>query len=275
MNTTPSNLHTIAATQPIAIGRTAEVFAWENGTVLKLYRDWCPPHWATHEIKIAQAVMRAGLPVPAVMGEIIEVDKRLGVIYERLESVSMLETMKRQPWKFLGFAKKLAALHAEIHQLSLPDLPSQRSNLEYIIQHAEHLPDALRARALAALAALPGDTRLCHGDLHPDNILMTRRGPIVIDWMTASSGNPFADVARTSLLLTIGVAAATKSQVPPMLRLLSAVYHNTYLKSYLALNPDTHGQIKRWKPVVAAARLNENIVPERQALLQWVQEGLQ
>jgi hypothetical protein len=28
--------------RPIAAGRTAEIYAWDEGQVLKLYRDWFP-----------------------------------------------------------------------------------------------------------------------------------------------------------------------------------------------------------------------------------------
>ena len=31
--------------KPIALGRTAEIYAWQERFVLKLYHDWCPPHW--------------------------------------------------------------------------------------------------------------------------------------------------------------------------------------------------------------------------------------
>jgi aminoglycoside phosphotransferase (APT) family kinase protein len=33
-----------------------------------------------------------------------------------------------------------------------------------------------------------------HGDFHPDNNMLIRRGPGVIDWMTAGSGVPAAAV---------------------------------------------------------------------------------
>lgn len=264
----------IQLTTPIASGRTAEVYAWKDGTILKLYRDWCPPDWAEHEVRIASAVMRAGLPVPAVEEQIVEMEGRRGVVYERLDGASMLDAMKSQPWKLFQFADTLAGLQAEIHRLSLPELPRQRPGLEYAIQHAEHLPADLRPRVLAALEKLPDDTRPCHGDLHPLNILVTSHGPIVIDWMTAACGNPLADVARTSLILTIGVAAA-RDQVPFHIRMFSSWYHQRYLRRYLTLNPDPDGQLKLWKPIMAAARLNENIVPEREALIAWVREGLQ
>ncbi len=48
--------------------------------------------------------------------------------------------------------------------------------------------------------------RLLHGDFHPNNILYTASGPVVIDWSFASSGDPLLDVARTLALPVIAEA---------------------------------------------------------------------
>jgi hypothetical protein len=69
--------------QPFAVGRTAEIFAWEEGTILKLYRDWCPANWVEHEAHIALVVNQAGIPAPTV-GDILSVEGRRGIVYERV-----------------------------------------------------------------------------------------------------------------------------------------------------------------------------------------------
>jgi hypothetical protein len=111
------------------------------------------------------------------------------------------------------------------------------------------------------------------GDYHPGNVLLTKSGPIVIDWMTASTGSPWTDVARTSLLLSIGAKAAGK-QVRPIIRTVIKLYHRTYLNHYRRRKPDTEKEMDRWTPAIAAARLSENILPEREALIRIVEEGL-
>jgi hypothetical protein len=78
-------------------------------------------------------------------------------------------------------------------------------------------------------------------------------------------------VARSSLLLSIGAKGAGK-QVRPMIRMVIRLYHRTYLNSYLALTSDHANELDRWRPVIAAARLNEDIVPERGALIKMVDE---
>ncbi|TMA37195.1 MAG: aminoglycoside phosphotransferase family protein, partial [Deltaproteobacteria bacterium] len=43
------------------------------------------------------------------------------------------------------------------------------------------------------LETLPDGDQLCHGDMHPGNIMLSRRGPMVIDWTNARRGHPAAD----------------------------------------------------------------------------------
>jgi hypothetical protein len=91
--------------------------------------------------------------------------------------------------------------------------------------------------------------------------------------MNACSGRLWADVARTSMTLTIGAQAA-REQIHPVVRVMVKLYHRTYLNRYHRLVPDTENEMDRWLPVIAAARLNEEILPEREALLRMVREGM-
>lgn len=257
---------------PIALGRTAEVYNWDDGHILKLYHAWCPPHWVEQEARVARVIAAAGIPTPGA-GEIVEVDGRRGIVYERVTGVSMLDDMRRRPWLLLRHARDLAALQAQFHRLTIPDLHGYRDGLVTSIQHAPHLSAAQRDRTLTVLETLPDGTALCHGDFHPGNVLITGRGPVVIDWMTACLGSPWADVARTSMILTIGVKAAG-DQVSPFIRSASGLFHRTYLNHYRRLRADGQGELERWLPVIAAARLAEQIEPERAALLHMIDDQL-
>jgi len=261
----------LISSAPIAQGRTAEIFVWDDGHILKLYRDWCPPDWADYEARIARAITEAGIPSPAV-GDIIEVNGRRGLIYERLEGISMLQDMNAHPWMLLQHARSLAELHVKINQQSITGVPAYKDRLNQAIRNTPHLSEALRTKALAMLDILPNGQNVCHGDYHPGNVIITKNGPIVIDWMTASVGDPWADVARTSLLLSIGAKGAGK-QVSPMIRIAIKLYYQAYLNRYRMLNADQENERNRWMTVVAAARLNEDIIPERGALIKMVEEG--
>jgi hypothetical protein len=260
-------------TAPIAEGRTAEIYDWADGRILKLCHTWCPPHWVEHEAYVARVIGEAGIPTPAA-GDIVEIDGRRGIVYERVTGMSMLEDMRRRPWLLLRHARSLADLQAQFHRLSVPGLHAGRDGLRHSIGRAPHLPDSQRTRVLELLETLPDGQSLCHGDFHPGNVLISARGPVVIDWMTANLGSPWADVARTSMILTIGVKAAG-DMVNPAIRLLSGQFHRTYLNRYRSLVPGSQAELARWLPVIAAARLDEQIEPERAALLTMISEGLE
>ena len=239
--------------------------------MLKLYRDWCPPDWVDYGARIARAVYEAGIPSPQA-GEIVELDGRRGLIYERLEGVSMLQDMNARPWMLWKHARSLAELQITIHQKSISGLPTYKDRLRYGIEKSSQLNDELRKKVLVLLKTLPDGQNVCHGDYHPGNVFLTKNGPVVIDWMTACSGTPWADVARTSLILSIGAKAAGK-QVRPIIRMAIRLYHRSYLHRYLALTSSEENEFNRWAPVIAAARLNEEIRPEREALIKMVKEG--
>lgn len=257
----------------IARGRTAEIFTWGNNRVLKLFLDGCPAAWAEQEARVTQAVHETGLPVPAVEG-IVEVESRLGIVFERVEGHSMLGVLGAKPWKLVQFARLLAELQAAMHSREIAGFPLQRERLESNIQAAEVLPATTREAVLNLLRRLPDGNAVCHGDFHPDNIIMSSRGPIIIDWLTATQGNPLADVARTWLLLRVGAPPGAGVVSQRLSNLGSSLLYSICLKRYLRLHPASGQQIDAWKLPVAAARLSENIPEENARLLAFVEAGL-
>ena len=270
---------TVDLGQPIAYGRTAEIYAWHPGRVLKLFYDWFGLENIEKEARITRAVHASGLPAPAV-GDIICVNNRHGLIYERVNGVSMMEVGKHKPWNAFRYGRRMAELHVKLHASTIQaDLPSQRHELEKNIQQAEALPAYLRSKILAALESLPDGDRLCHGDFHPGNILMTVQGEIIIDWIHAARGNPLADVARTTNL-ALGLTQTSQMQRPflsygatktshiknSLFQILGRISYPAYLNYYFKLCPGGETEYHRWLPIVAAARLSDNI-PELEKML--------
>lgn len=249
-------------------GRIAEIFAWEDEQVIKLFREWCPPDWVAYEARIARLVHATGVAAPPV-GEVVQLDGRWGIVYEHVRGRSMLERLASRPWAVVGMARLLAELHAAMHGRRAPDLPSLRQRLASKIREAEPLPAELKQRALAALERLPDDDALCHGDFHPDNVLLTPGGPVIIDWPDATHGHPLADVARTQLLMQApGLPPGTARRW--LLQALRELFHAVYLRHYLKLRPASRRQLVAWQLPVAAARLSEDIPQEREWVLALV-----
>ena len=82
------------------------------------------------------------------------------LVLERIDGPTMLMALRR-PWRMRHAAQTLAELHARLHEIRFED------------------------------------ARLLHLDLHPDNVLLSSRGPVVIDWTNARAGAPALDIALT------------------------------------------------------------------------------
>jgi tRNA A-37 threonylcarbamoyl transferase component Bud32 len=153
----------------IATGRDADIFEYGEGAVLRRARNG---RSQVLEAKAMVFVHSKGYPVP----EVFEVgDDGIDLVMERIEGPTMIEAVATQPWKLKGFGRDLAELHQTLHLLPAP----------------EWLP--------AAPCGL--GERFLHMDLHPLNIILSAKGPVVIDWTNTSRGNPMVDVAATWVLL--------------------------------------------------------------------------
>jgi uncharacterized protein (TIGR02172 family) len=257
--------------QPIAVGRTAEIYAYDGGKVLKLFFPAIPMPWIEREIDIGRYVHTTSLPVPAVF-ERVKAGDRTGIVYEKIEGPSLLDELARKPWNAVPYARLLAGLHAQVHEVTAPeDLETQRDWAKGGIPETEKLPEKLRERILHLLETLPDGDRLCHGDFHPGNIIVRSRGPVIIDWMTVSKGTACGDVARTAIILE----AATVPPGTPMRWLLEWVrklFLVTYLKAYFQLRPAERHSFPAWRAVMAANFLADVSLPEEETHLMAIVE---
>lgn len=256
---------------PIASGRTADVHPWDEGHILKLYRRGTSLETVEYERQKMAVARGAGLPVPAA-SRVVEVEGRFGLVVEWLDGRPMLEALLHEPEAVEPMARRLASLHLELHAHPGPaTLPDQRALLRAKLARGTLLSEAEQAAALAALDRLPGGDRLCHGDFHPGNVILTKRGPFIIDWLDASRGNPIADVARAAMIF---LGHAQNPGLSSRLREAITRYSQLYLEAYFQHAPDRRAEVRQWLPVLAAARLSEGLEEQREWLLQVARAGL-
>lgn len=148
--------------QLIAQGRDCDVFDLGDGTVLRRRRDG-------RSLEAEGDVMRHaaahGFPCPAPH----RIDGP-DMVLDRISGATMAEALRADPAadRLRAAGRQLAALHAVLHQI--PPVGG-------------------------------GSGCLLHLDLHPENVLLTDHGPVVIDWTNAANGPAALDLAMTWVIL--------------------------------------------------------------------------
>ena len=247
----------------IGRGRTADVFAYGDGQVVKAFHANVRQTTIDREASVVRALSGVVLPVPRFEG-VIPVDGRDGLVFERVVGPSMLAVLASTPWRVVPLAQLLADVHWRIHAERAPGLPRQRDYVSSAIR-AALLPEAARIAALSRLAELPEGDHVCHGDFHPDNVVLTPRGPVVIDWLTAVQGEPAADVARTLLLLRYASPPSGPSLV--LVLVLRRLFAAAYWRHYARRTGMRQSMVDAWRLPLIAARLAENLPSDEQKRL--------
>lgn len=229
---------------PIAAGNEAELFAWDEGSVMKLSKRLGDPSQAEREAAILAAIAPIGL-APEPRG-VIELNGRWGLVMERID-LPVMASANTDPGNFPEQMRLMVSLHRRIHAVPAPDaLPRLRQRMAARIDRVERLSRAERDVLLPRLDGMPDCDRLCHGDFHPFNILGLDENARVIDWLDATAGDPAADVCRTYVLIS-----AYRQDIA-----------DAYVAAYLAASDISRADIDKWLPLVAAARLAENVPAE-------------
>jgi tRNA A-37 threonylcarbamoyl transferase component Bud32 len=141
------------------------------------------------EAAVMAYVERHGFPVPRVY----EADGA-DLVMERVDGPTMLRSLLDGDTDPVAGGELLADLHTRLH--------------------------ALPPRGSGDSAA-----RVLHLDLHPDNVILSARGPVLIDWRNTEEGQPDYDLALTALILAeVVVGSHHPAGFVPAARMLLAAF---------------------------------------------------
>ncbi len=157
----------------IGTGRSADVFEHGDGEVLRRYRE---PRDTEREVAVIELARAHWYPVPAARAL-----SATEIVMDRIDGPTMLDDLGRRPWRIDNYAEMLARLHDRLHEIAAP--------------------------AWLPTPVWDGDA-LLHLDLHPDNVMLTAGGPVVIDWPNAARGPRGADTAHTWIVLACSTPTA-------------------------------------------------------------------
>ncbi|MFN8020427.1 MAG: phosphotransferase [Acidimicrobiales bacterium] len=212
----------------IGKGRAADVYDLGGGRVLRRYRITAAAD-AGLEARAMQHLRAHGVPVPEVFDA-----EGTDLVMERLDGPTMLDTLKSRPWRARAIGRQLSELQAQVHRVPLGGLD-------------------LRRRC-------EGDAIL-HLDLHPDNVIITTRGPVIIDWSNVALGDPLADAMYSWMVMV----TSSPDDVPVALRPLLRRVRQALTDGFAERMPRDEAA-RRWLTWACEQRLlDPNTRPEERA----------
>ena len=239
----------------VAYGSRSTVRELGTDAVAKVPLPDTAEAWIRYEAEYSTAVRLAGAPVPEFLG-FIEHDGRIASVYRRARGPVMWDAIVEDPASVPSHAATLAEVHRQLAGLVPPaTVPSFADRIRCKVRAAAPVVGVVAAEVLA-VQPTGGPMVLCHGDLHPSNVILTVDGPMVVDWFDTGRGDPIADIARSTLLISPDADASPShlagAASPELRRRLT--------DAYLAAHGDVDAdRLARWRAVMAVARIAEGV----------------
>jgi hypothetical protein len=207
----------------------ADAHAWAPGQVVKLFKAGVPWRLSWWEARMTRAVFAAGGPALEVFDE-VTLEGRFAMVLSRLDGPTLLQLTRRGAMTFGQAGAILASVCLSVHKTPAPpDVITLRDSMDgSLLFSGGIVPKHIATGIFALIERLrPGDG-LCHGDLHPDNVIMTADGPRLIDWIGAVRAPAAFDLAISHILLTeLAMEVADDPQRP---RAVNAAAQSEYAR---------------------------------------------
>ncbi len=234
--------------------RTSKTVYRDGDACIKVFGD----HYAKSDV-LSEAMNQSliedlGLPIPRVRA-VTMIEGKWAIVADYIQGKTLERLMKEEPARRDEYIAMLVDLQCTIHEKTCPTLVRQRDMLNRHIGLCE-LDATTRFSLHHRVETMSRRLRVCHGDLDPSNIVMSEDGSLhVLDWSYAVQGDPTADAALTSLLFGLRDSEEAAAR---------------YLELFCERSGADSAEIKRWIPVVAAARSTRGNEADRQYLISRV-----
>jgi len=261
--------------EKIGEGAYADVHAWAPGQVVKLFKAGVPRRLSWWEARMTRAVFAAGGPALEVFDE-VTVEGRFGMVLSRLDGPTLLQLTRSGAMTFGQAGAILASVCLSVHKTPPPrDVLSLRDSMDgSLLFSGGPIPKHIATGVFALIERLrPGDG-LCHGDLHPDNVIMTADGPRLIDWIGAVRAPAAFDLAISHILLTEFAPDVTDDPERP--RAVNAAVQSEYARLAGMSQAALTAAIEPYLPIVCvrvllgpagSAALRERLIQRIEAAL--------
>lgn len=241
------NLDNVIAVRP------NKIICRDGDRCIKIFDETYSKADVLHEAFNNARVEESGINIPRLL-EVTTVDGKWALVYDYIEGKTLQQMINEDPEGKASYIERLVDIQIDILSHKGPRLVQLKNKMQRKISDSG-LDATTRYELHVRLDAMRTQTKLCHGDLDPSNVIIRDDGtPFVIDWAHVTQGNAGADAARTYLLFCL---AGDEEGA------------ETYLSTFCRKGDVARQYVQRWMPIVAASQLVKGKAEERELLMSW------
>jgi aminoglycoside phosphotransferase (APT) family kinase protein len=257
---------------PLGGGFDTEIYAFrlrrapagfDGPLVLRVLRAHHDPARVLREAATQNTLAAQGYPAPRVLLATAD-PAPLGAAFAIMPRAPGVPLLSR----LVGMAGVLVEAQLRLHALDPTPLRATLPDFDDYLAALAHRIDAASLSGLAPLLAWLRERRprpdtgavICHGDLHPQNILVEGRAVSgVLDWPNALVAEPAFDVASTlSILRFVPAGLAVPGPLRWLARAGQQILAGRYLAGYRRRRPIDAGRLAYYEVAAAMRALVRN-----------------
>ena len=239
----------------IAERKTKDVYRDGDKTIKLFVENYSKAAILNEALNQARVEEGTDLNVPKLI-EVTKIDNRWALVSEYVEGTTLDQLMREHPEKEDEYLNWFVDIQLYILSKEVHSLNRIKDKYKRLINEADNISGDARYELLQRLDGMKNNTKLCHGDFNPSNIIIKENGEYyILDWSHVTQGNASADVARTYLLFSIDGKEALADK---------------YLNLFAEKSGISKTNIQRWIPIVAAAQKAKGIEEEQEFLSKWI-----
>lgn len=237
-----------------ASGPYADIYKHKNWAY-KVFKEKRSKTEILYEALVNAQVEETGLPVPKVRDVTRLSNKQWVLATQFAEGETLLSLMQKNKKSLEEYIRLLIQLQIEINKKHCPKLVKTKDRLMSEISEAKEVDGNIKYELMTRLQGFSKQQMLVHGNFSPSNVIINKDGiPMIVDWIEASQGNPFYDIAKTYILLNLELKEVAK----------------LYMDTYIQTTGSKIEQIQQWLPIVACAQLKYAQGDQKDLLMNWL-----
>lgn len=213
----------------IGKGLFSKVYILNEETVVKVINKKMPFESIVYEFETSQKAQEIGIPCPKVF-EIVKTEFGCGIIYEKIDGVTLNKYLKKHPKMYEIYAKKYAEMLKKLHKIYAEKSQFESIKKIYLYRLEKYAKNGLKQQEYEFMKQIiklvPEKNCLLHGDPRLTNIMITKNCELkFIDLDNLSFGNPIFDICTVCYTLCL-----MAKRHPPFIKIANGIGYKKSLK---------------------------------------------